>query len=113
MLDEVFKRPAPPSIKRSLKEASQKGSKVLIAVKQPHPPSRGKDIKQVLKLAKKGPFLFMPPSSSKMARKKMTVRKKTGPALGKVPRKQLPTKLLRKTGTPTGGTKAESWSARK
>ena len=60
-------------------------------------------MRQVLKLAKKGPFLFTPPSSSEMARKKTTARKKTGPALGKTPRKQLATKPLRKTGPATGG----------
>ena len=58
MLDEIFPPPAAPgnSIKQSLQEASSKGSRALIQVHRTVPPSRGKDIKQVMRLAKKGPF---------------------------------------------------------
>ena len=105
LMDEIFKRPTTPPIRKSLNEASRKGSRALIAVKRPHPPSRGKDMRKVFKLAKISPSLFNPtPSSdSEMARTKQTARKKTGAAMGKVPRSQLPTKPLRKTGPATGG----------
>ena len=103
MLGEVFKRPTTPPIKKSLNEASKKGSRALVAVKRSHPPSRGKDMRKVFKLAKISPSLFTPTTSSKMVRTKNTARKKTGPAMGKNPRKQLATKPLRKTGPATGG----------
>ena len=102
MLGEIFKRPATPPIKKSLNEASKKGSKALIAVKRSHPPSRGKDMRKVLKLAKISPSLFTP-STSRMARTKNTPRN-TG-AGGKVPRKQLASQQLRKKACPVGGVK--------
>ena len=104
MLGEIFKRPATPPIKKSLNEASKKGSKALIAVKRSHPPSRGKDMRKVLKLAKISPSLFTP-STSSMARTKNTPRNTTGATGGKVPRKQLVTQQLRKKGRPVGGVK--------
>ena len=105
MLGEVFKRPATPPIKKSLKEASKKGSRVLIVVKRSHPPSRGKDMRKIMKLASKSPFLFSSPSSSGMTQTKETSRKSMGAPLGKVPRKQLVTQQLRKKGPSVGGVK--------
>ena len=80
MLDEIFPPPAPPgnSIKKSLQEAASKGSKALIQVHRPVPPSRGKDMRQVMKLAKKGPFIFPSGPSREMAKTKQTPRKQTG-----------------------------------
>ena len=103
MLGEIFKVPVVPPFKKSLNEASKKGSKALVAVKRPHPPSRGKDMRTVFKLAKISPSLFAPTKSSEMARTKRTARKKTGPAMGKTLRQQLPAKPLKKTGPATGG----------
>ena len=105
MMGEVFKVPAVPTLKRSLNEASKKGSRAFVAVKRSHPPSRGKDMRKVFKLAKISPSLFTPtPSSEEMARTKRTARKKTGPAMmGKTARQQLPTKQLHKKGTAMGG----------
>ena len=103
MMGEVFKVPAVPVLKRSLDEASKKGSRAFVAVKRSHPPSRGKDMRKVFKLAKISPSLFTPTTSSEMARTKKTARKKTGPAMGKTARQQLPTKQLHKKGTATGG----------
>ena len=103
IMGEIFKVPAVPALKRSLDEASKKGSRAFVAVKRSHPPSRGKDMRKVFKLAKISPSLFTPTKSSEMARTKETARKKTGPALGKGPRQQLPAKPLRKTGPATGG----------
>ena len=103
MMGEVFKIPAVPVLKRSLDEASKKGSRAFVAVKRSHPPSRGKDMRKVFKLAKISPSLFTPTTSSEMARTKNTARKKTGAAMGKTPRQQIPTKQLRKKGRATGG----------
>ena len=105
MLGEVFKRPATPPMKKSLNEASKKGSRAFVAVKRSHPPSKGKDMRKVFKLAKISPSLFTPtPSSEEMARTKRTARKKTGAAMrGKTARQQLPTKQLHKKGTAMGG----------
>ena len=105
MMDEVIKVPTVPVLKRSLNEASKKGSRAFVAVKRSHPPSRGKDMRKVFKLAKISPSLFTPtPSSEEMARTKQTAWKKTGPAMmGKTARQQLPTKQLHKKGTATGG----------
>ena len=100
MMGEVFKVPAVPVLKKSLNEASKKGSRAFVAVKRSHPPSRGKDMRKVLKLAKISPSLFIP-STSSMARTKNTPRN-TGTG-GKVPRKQLVTQQLRKKGTALGG----------
>ena len=86
MLDEIFPPPAPStgnSIKQSLQEAASKGSRALIRVQRPVPPSRGKDMKQVMKLAKKGPFIFPSGPSREMARTKQTPRKGTGNGPGK------------------------------
>ena len=113
MLGEVFKIPAVPTIKKSLNEASKKGSRALIAVKWPHPPSRGKDMRQVLKLAKKGPFLFTPPSSSMMARTKHTARKGTGTVLGKAPRQQLPARMPHRIADPSNRTRQNQWDQRR
>ena len=82
MLDEIFPPPAPSttgnSIKQSLQEAASKGSRALIRVQRPVPPSRGKDMRQVMKLAKKGPFMFPSGPSREMAKTKQTPRKQTG-----------------------------------
>ena len=80
MLDEIFPPPATPgkSIKQSLQEASSKGSRALIQVQRLVPPSRGKDMRQVMKLAKKGPFMFPSGPSREMAKTKQTPRKQTG-----------------------------------
>ena len=85
MLDEIFPPPATPgnSIKQSLQEASSKGSRALLQVKRSVPPSRGKDMRQVMKLAKKGPFIFPSGPSREMARTKQTPRKGTGNGPGK------------------------------
>ena len=83
MLGEVFKRPATPPIKKSLNEASKKGSKALIAVKRSHPPSRGKDMRKVLKLAKIRPSLFTPTTSSMVPRKRLGRRR--GQHWGRLP----------------------------
>ena len=85
MLDEIFPPPATPgnSIKQSLQEASSKGSRALLQVHRPVPPSRGKDMKQVMRLAKKGPFMFPSGPSREMARTKQTPRKGTGNGPGK------------------------------
>ena len=50
MMGEVFKVPAVPALKKSLNEASKKGSRAFVAVKRSHPPSRGKDMRKVLKV---------------------------------------------------------------
>ena len=102
-MGEIFKVPAVPAMKKSLDEASKKGSRAFVAVKRSHPPSRGKDMRKVFKLAKISPSLFTPTTSSEMARTKKTARKKTGAAMGKTPRSQLPAKPLRKTGPAAGG----------
>ena len=80
MLDEIFPPPATPgsSIKKSLQEASSKGSRALLQVHRSVPPSRGKDMKQVMRLAKKGPFIFPSGPSREMAKTKQTPRKQTG-----------------------------------
>ena len=104
MMGEVFKVPAVPALKKSLNEASKKGSRAFVAVKRSHPPSRGKDMRKVLKLAKISPSLFTP-STSSMARTKNTPRNTTGATGGKVPRKQLASQQLRKKGRPLGGVK--------
>ena len=80
MLDEIFPPPATPgkSIKQSLREASSKGSRALLQVQRSVPPSRGKDMRQVMKLAKKGPFMFPSGPSREMAKTKQTPRKQTG-----------------------------------
>ena len=80
MLDEIFPPPATPggSIKKSLQEASSKGSRALLQVHRSVPPSRGKDMKQVMRLAKKGPFMFPSGPSREMAKTKQTPRKHTG-----------------------------------
>ena len=80
MLDEIFPPPATPgnSIKQSLQEAASKGSKALLQVQRSVPPSRGKDMRQVMKLAKKGPFMFPSGPSREMAKTKQTPRKQTG-----------------------------------
>ena len=106
MMDGVFKVPPVPSLKATLQEASDKGSRALIAVRKSKPPTRGrgrgKDIRQVMQLAKLSPSLFTP-STSRMARTKNTPRN-TG-AGGKVPRKQLASQQLRKKAVPVGGLK--------
>ena len=107
MMGEVFKVPAVPALKNSLNEASKKGSRAFVAVKRSHPPSRGKDMRKVLKLAKISPSLFTP-STSRMARTKNTPRNTTGTG-GKVPRKQLASQQLRKKATPVGGVKTMSY----
>ena len=107
MMGEVFKVPAVPALKKSLNEASKKGSRAFVAVKRSHPPSRGKDMRKVLKLAKISPSLFTP-STSRMARTKNTPRNTTGTG-GKVPRKQLASQQLRKKATPVGGVKTMSY----
>ena len=104
MMGEIFKVPAVPALKKSLNEASKKGSRAFVAVKRSHPPSRGKDMRKVLKLAKISPSLFTP-STSSMARTKNTPQNTTGATGGKVPRKQLVTQQLRKKGRPLGGVK--------
>ena len=104
MMGEIFKVPAVPALKKSLNEASKKGSRAFVAVKRSHPPSRGKDMRKVLKLAKISPSLFTP-STSSMARTKNTPRNTTGATGGKVPRKQLASQQLRKKGRPLGGVK--------
>ena len=98
MMGEIFKVPAVPTLKRSLNEASKKGSRAFVAIKRSHLPSRGKDMR---KLAKISPSLFTPTTSS-MVRTKNTTRKSTGAPLGKTPRKQLVTQQLRKMGRPLG-----------
>ena len=60
MMGEVFKVPAVPALKKSLNEASKKGSRAFVAVKRSHPPSRGKDMRKVLKLAKDQSISFYP-----------------------------------------------------
>ena len=107
MMGEIFKVPAVPALKKSLNEASKKGSRAFVAVKRSHPPSRGKDMRKVLKLAKISPSLFTP-STSSMARTKNTPRNTTGTG-GKVPRKQLASQQLRKKACPVGGVKTMSY----
>ena len=107
MMGEIFKVPAVPALKKSLNEASKKGSRAFVAVKRSHPPSRGKDMRKVLKLAKISPSLFTP-STSSMARTKNTPRNTTGTG-GKVPRKQLASQQLQKKACPVGGVKTMSY----
>ena len=87
MLDEIFPPPAPSttgnSIKQSLQEAASKGSRALIRVQKSVPPSRGKDMKTLMQIAKKGPFIFPSGPSREMARTKQTPRKGTGNGPGK------------------------------
>ena len=105
MLDEIFPPPATPgnSIKQSLQEASSKGSKALLQVHRSVPPSRGKDMKQVMRLAKKGPFMFPSGPSREMARTKQTPRKGTGNGPGKKGPKGKPKPDPKKKANPRPG----------
>ena len=80
MLDEIFPPPAVPvnSIKQSLQETASKGSRALLQVQRLVPPSRGKDMKTLMRIAKKGPFMFPSGPSREMAKTKQTPRKQTG-----------------------------------
>ena len=107
MLDEIFPPPATPggSIKKSLQEASSKGSKALLQVHRSVPPSRGKDMRQVMKLAKKGPFMFPSGPSREMAKTKQTPRKHTGGSA----RRKGPNPKRMPPRYPPGTTRLEKW----
>ena len=118
MMDGVFKVPPVPSLRTTLQEASDKGSRALIAVRKSKPPTRGrgrgKDIRQVMQLAKSGPFIFPSGPSREMARTKQTPR--ANPAKGDPNKKRdpippkLPHKGRRLPGQPRR-TRHEIWVA--